>query len=101
MRIQLVGGITNVSNYVNLFARAEVEAYMIDGIKEVVNPCNLPHEHDKTWESYMVECLNSLDTVDAIFYFEGGRHRMVQDWSTNMLLNIKKPFISKFDFYLP
>jgi len=71
MRIQLVGGITNVDNYVNLFARAEMEAYQIDGVTEVVNPCNLPHDHDKTWESYMVECLNSIDTVDAIFLLRG------------------------------
>ena len=71
MRIQLVGGITNVYNYIDLFERAEMQAYSIDGVTEVINPCNLPHDHDKTWESYMVECLNSIDTVDAIFLLRG------------------------------
>lgn len=36
MKIQLVGGITNVSNYVDLFKRAEMEAYCIDGVTEVI-----------------------------------------------------------------
>lgn len=71
MRVQLVGGITNVDNYIYLFERAEAEAYCIDGVTGVINPCNLPHDHDKTWESYMVECLSSIDTVDAIFLLRG------------------------------
>ena len=33
----------------------------------VVNPMNLPHNHDKTWESYMKECISHLLNCTHIY----------------------------------
>jgi hypothetical protein len=33
---------------------------------EVVNPMKLPHNHDKSWSSYMRECICELVKCDAI-----------------------------------
>lgn len=33
---------------------------------EVLNPMELPHEHDKSWESYMRECIKALCDCDGI-----------------------------------
>lgn len=42
----------------------------IDG-REVVNPMTLPHQHDKSWESYMRECIEALIKCDAIYLMQG------------------------------
>ena len=33
----------------------------------VINPMKLPHNHDKTWESYMRECMKALVGCDEIY----------------------------------
>lgn len=33
----------------------------------VLNPMKLPHEHDKSWVSYMVECIRAMAQCDSIF----------------------------------
>lgn len=40
---------------------------------EVVNPMDLPHDHDKSWESYMKECIVSLTTCDFIYLLPNWR----------------------------
>jgi len=40
---------------------------------EVVNPMALPHNHDKSWESYMRECIAALITCDEIFMLKNWR----------------------------
>jgi hypothetical protein len=37
---------------------------------EVVNPMKLPHNHDKSWEAYMKECIKSLVDCDFIYLLE-------------------------------
>lgn len=37
---------------------------------EVVNPMKLPHEHDKSWESYMKECIKFLVDCDHIYLLD-------------------------------
>jgi Asp-tRNA(Asn)/Glu-tRNA(Gln) amidotransferase A subunit family amidase len=34
---------------------------------EVVNPMKLPHNHDKSWESYMRECIKALMDCTHIY----------------------------------
>lgn len=68
MVIQLVGAISNEPNYLRLFDLAQIEAMDILGVTRVINPCSLPHNHDRTWESYMIECLESIENdADAIY----------------------------------
>jgi hypothetical protein len=38
---------------------------------EVVNPMALPHDHDKSWESYMKECIEALLKCDTICLLHG------------------------------
>lgn len=33
----------------------------------VVNPMKLPHNHDKSWESYMKECIPQLVQCDLVY----------------------------------
>lgn len=37
----------------------------------VVNPMKLKHDHDKSWESYMRECIEALIKCDAIYLMQG------------------------------
>ena len=48
-----------------LFVQAEI--LLIKKGYEVVNPMKLPHKHDKTWESYMKECLTEMMKCDLIY----------------------------------
>jgi len=34
----------------------------------------LPHNHDKRWGSYMLECLTALMTCDGIYMLDGWNH---------------------------
>jgi Asp-tRNA(Asn)/Glu-tRNA(Gln) amidotransferase A subunit family amidase len=50
---------------------------------EVVNPMKLPHDHDKTWESYMKECIKALMDCDVLFYMENSvqsRGAQIEIW---------------------
>jgi nucleoside 2-deoxyribosyltransferase len=44
-----------------------VQAFLEDNQYKVVNPMELPHEHDKSWESYMKECIEALVKCNAIY----------------------------------
>ena len=37
---------------------------------EVVNPMKLPHNHDKSWESYMKECIKALMDCTHIYLIQ-------------------------------
>lgn len=39
----------------------------------VINPMKLPHNHDKTWKSYMRECIKELVDCDEIY--------MLKNWA--------------------
>jgi hypothetical protein len=38
---------------------------------DVVNPMKLPHNHNKSWESYMKECIAALVYCDYIYPIKG------------------------------
>lgn len=40
---------------------------------EIINPIKLPHNHDKTWESYMREDIGALVKCDAICVLDNWR----------------------------
>jgi hypothetical protein len=43
------------------------------GFEEVVNPTTLDHDHDQTWESYMIADIKELFYCDAIFMLKNWR----------------------------
>lgn len=65
MKIYISGPITGVENYAEAFEQAE-KKLIADGY-EVVNPCKLPHNHDKSWESYLKEDIKSMMDCDAVY----------------------------------
>ncbi len=67
MKIYIAGKITglDIDEAFANFRRAEVALITRGHI--VVNPMRLPHNHDKTWQSYMKECLIAMIRCDAVF----------------------------------
>lgn len=67
--IYISGRITGIEAQAEiLFNQAEI-ALKNKGYT-VVNPMKLPHQHDKTWESYMKECVIALMACDAVFVLD-------------------------------
>lgn len=66
-RAYIAGKITGLteSEYKDNFKRGETKLKNL-GLHPV-NPCKLPHKHDKVWESYMRESLRSLLTCNYVY----------------------------------
>lgn len=46
---------------------AEAEKFLLKKNFEPLNPMKLPHNHDKSWKSYMKECIIALCKCDGIY----------------------------------
>lgn len=69
MKIYISGAITNNENFLKEFEDAE--KFLIDYGHTPVNPVKLPHEHDKTWQSYMKEDIAALCGCECIYMIHG------------------------------
>jgi Asp-tRNA(Asn)/Glu-tRNA(Gln) amidotransferase A subunit family amidase len=69
MKTYISGAITGTTDYMERFEKAE-QLLKAQG-REVVNPTKLPHNHDKTWESYMREDIKALVECEAIYVMKG------------------------------
>ena len=69
MKIYISGAITGVKNYRHNFKVAEI-AMQYAG-HEVINPCDLPHEHNQSYEEFMTEDLKALLECDTILMLKG------------------------------
>ena len=65
MRTYIAGAITNNPDYIEHFLNGSVDVVNM-GLTPV-NPIELEHNHDKTWSSYMKECLSCLLKCEAIY----------------------------------
>jgi len=64
-KVYIAGKISGIEDYAYaLFEEAE-QKFIKKGY-QVVNPMKLPHNHDKTWESYMKDCVFELVGCDLI-----------------------------------
>lgn len=63
-RVYISGAIDGIDNYRELFKIAEVKLRYAG--YEVVNPCDLPHQHGQTYEEFMREDLEALLTCTHI-----------------------------------
>ena len=72
MKIYISGKITglDLAEATLLFHRGELE--LLAMAQEAINPMTLPHKHDKSWQSYMRECIKALCDCDGIY--------MIGDW---------------------
>lgn len=68
-KIYIAGKITGMEEEAfQLFQKAEDQ---LSGWHfEVVNPMKLPHKHDKTWQSYMDECIPALLECEQIYLLD-------------------------------
>lgn len=64
-RIYISGGITNVSNFKELFS--EAEKYLLSQGHEVINPCMVKLPESCTWSDYMSVDLKLLELCDTIY----------------------------------
>jgi hypothetical protein len=66
MKIYISGKITGIeTEAAALFEAAEQE--VIEMGHTPINPMKLPHDHDKSWQSYMREDIKALCECEAIY----------------------------------
>lgn len=61
-------------------------------VKEIVTPFDLPHLHDKRWDSYMREDIVELMSCDAIF--------MLKDWRSSKGAILEHDIAQRLDFII-
>lgn len=61
----IAGAITGTQDYEQKFKEASHHVIKLGMVP--VNPVTLLHNHDKTWESYMRECLSAMLDCSAIY----------------------------------
>ena len=68
----LSGPITNNPNYGLDFKywATKIRAFLGENWQLIV-PTELPHDHERTWEAYMEECLGAMDGVEILFLIPG------------------------------
>lgn len=67
LRVYIAGKITGLPIESAAAKFEKAENLLRDMGLEPVNPMKLPHNHDKTWESYMKECIKALVDCDRIY----------------------------------
>ena len=70
--IYIAGPITGYDLEERRHEFSTIQYYLLIDGHEVVNPMELEHNHDKSWESYMRECIKALIKCDAIY--------LMKDW---------------------
>ena len=65
----IAGAVTGTTDFKQRFADAEQDVTRMGMI--AVNPVTLTHYHDKTWKSYMKECITALVDCDCIYLLNG------------------------------
>jgi Asp-tRNA(Asn)/Glu-tRNA(Gln) amidotransferase A subunit family amidase len=80
MKIYISGKITGMESEAKIIFQQAEEVLTKLGF-EVVNPMKLPHNHDKSYISYMIECLQALKGCDYIF--------MLGNWHDSTGANIE------------
>ena len=68
-RCYIAGAVTGTTDFKERFGVAEWEVACLE--MTPINPVDLPHKHNKSWESYMKECIVALLKCDCIFLLEG------------------------------
>lgn len=66
-----------------------------DAVKEVellgfeaVNPVELPHNHGRTWEEYMRECLKALLECEVVYALDNWRYSVGATIEVNLAVSL-------------
>jgi hypothetical protein len=65
-KVYLSGKITGTDLAETRAKFAKAQAELMNAGFEVMNPMALPHDHDKSWNSYMRECIKALMDCDEL-----------------------------------
>lgn len=68
-KVYISGPIKDTPNYINNFARGKTQLHAA-GLTPI-SPCDLPHEHGKSYEEFMREDLKALLECDGIYMLRG------------------------------
>jgi len=72
MIVYIAGKVSGIENEARVhFKRAEIKL-KLQGY-QVINPMELEHDHDKTWKSYMRDCIIAMMRADAIYLLPNWR----------------------------
>lgn len=69
-----------------LFEAAQIELESKGYV--VINPMKLPHNHNKTWQSYMRECIKELVDCDEIYMLNNWRDSKGARFERNLSLEL-------------
>jgi hypothetical protein len=83
MKIYISGQITGLEYTESYLNFEDAEKKLNTATKyEVVNPMKLNHNHDKSWENYMLEDIKALFECDAIY--------MLKNWGSSKGARIER-----------
>jgi hypothetical protein len=93
MRIYISGQISGLE-YADAFERFEQaeNKFKDDNWDEIVNPMKLNHEHDKSWENYMLVDIKALFECDAIY--------MLNNWGNSKGARIERSIAIEMDIII-
>lgn len=69
-KIYIAGKISGIEEQAEKTFSFVEKQLVLEGF-DVVNPMKLPHNHNKSWESYMKECIAALVYCDIIYPIKG------------------------------
>lgn len=92
IKIYIAGAITGHDLQERRETFMKWQKYFEDRGYAVVNPMELPHNHDKTWESYMKECIVALVDCTTIFLIDG--------WEESKGAQLELDIAKKLDFII-
>jgi hypothetical protein len=73
VKVYISGAISSNPNYIQDLENAKKTVASLNEGYIPISPVDLPHEHDKSWESYMREDIKELMNCEAIFLMKGWR----------------------------
>jgi hypothetical protein len=93
MKIYISGQISGLE-YADAFERFEQaeNKFKDDNWDEIVNPMKLNHEHDKSWENYMLVDIKALFESDAIY--------MLNNWGNSKGARIERSIAIEMDIII-
>ena len=72
MIIYIAGKVSGMEDKARFLFRIAEKELNLQG-HDVINPMELEHDHDKTWQSYMRECISAMMKADALYLLPNWR----------------------------
>lgn len=92
MKIYISGKISGIEKEAKRKFESAEQVLNYAGWTDIVNPFKLPDNHDKTWRSYMKECINALLQCGAIY--------MLKNWEDSRGAIIEHDIAKAFDLLI-